>query len=331
MSLYKRGQYWWINITKPNGERVRYPAKTTDKKAALELHDRLKAEFWRTDQLGDKPRFRWQTAVNRWLLETEDKASHIDDLKIFRKLDEFLYDKFLDEIDRDCIQHFIEKRKGDGVANATINRALTLLRAVLRRAMRHWEWLDKVPHFAMLPEPKRRVRWLTKDEAKRLLDELPPHLEAMARFTLATGLRDRNVTQLEWSQVDFERQCAWIHADQTKAQKPIPVPLNKEAMDVLHSQLGRHKVYVFTFRGKPVFRANNHAWRNALARAGIKDFRWHDLRHTWATWHVQKGTPLYVLQELGGWSSYEMVKRYAHFSVEHLAKYAHSLELGGDR
>ena len=58
---------------------------------------------------------------------------------------------------------------------------------------------------------------------------------------------------------------------------------------------------------------------------GIENFRWHDLRHTWASWHVQQGTPLHVLQELGGWSDYEMVRRYAHLSVEHLAEYADNL------
>jgi len=65
---------------------------------------------------------------------------------------------------------------------------------------------------------------------------------------------------------------------------------------------------------------NTKAWRNALKRAGIIDFRWHDLRHTEASWHVQAGTPLHVLQELGGRESVEMVCRYAHLSSEHLAE-----------
>ena len=92
--------------------------------------------------------------------------------------------------------------------------------------------------------------------------------------------------------------------------------------------MGKHKERVFTYKGKPVDRACNHAWLKAVKRAGIENFRWHDLRHTWATWHVQNGTPLYVLQELGGWSSYEMVKRYAHFSVEHLAEFANKVSQG---
>lgn len=70
---------------------------------------------------------------------------------------------------------------------------------------------------------------------------------------------------------------------------------------------------------------NNSAWIKALKRAGITDFRWHDLRHTWASWHVQAGTPLHVLQELGGWESAEMVRRHAHLSSEHLAQYVDKL------
>ncbi len=75
-------------------------------------------------------------------------------------------------------------------------------------------------------------------------------------------------------------------------------------------------------KGDGVGTANTRAWRNALEREGIKDFRWHDLRHTWASWHAQSGTPLHVLQELGGWSSSDMVRRYAHLSQQHLASYA---------
>ena len=63
-------------------------------------------------------------------------------------------------------------------------------------------------------------------------------------------------------------------------------------------------------------------WEKALIRANIIDFRWHDLRHTWASWHVQNGTPLHVLKELGGWSDLTMVLRYAHLSSKHLEEYA---------
>ncbi len=64
------------------------------------------------------------------------------------------------------------------------------------------------------------------------------------------------------------------------------------------------------------------AFKKALKRSGIENFRWHDLRHTWASWHVQNGTPLHVLKELGNWASFDMVQKYAHLAPEHLAEYA---------
>ena len=84
------------------------------------------------------------------------------------------------------------------------------------------------------------------------------------------------------------------------------------------AQLGTHPQYVFTYKGNPIGQCNTKAWKNALERAGIENFRWHDLRHTWASWHVQNGTSLQELQLLGGWSSFEMVLRYAHLSSDHL-------------
>ena len=115
---------------------------------------------------------------------------------------------------------------------------------------------------------------------------------------------------------------AWIHADQAKGRKAIPVPLNSEALAVVREQTGRNQTVVFTFDGRPILQPNTKAWRKALVRAGIDDFRWHDLRHTWASWHVQAGTPLHVLQELGGWETSAMVRRYAHLAPEHLAEHA---------
>ena len=76
---------------------------------------------------------------------------------------------------------------------------------------------------------------------------------------------------------------------------------------------------------KAITQVSTKAWYSALERAGIEEFRWHDLRHTWASWHVQGGTPLFALQELGGWESSDMVRRYAYMSADHLAPYADRL------
>jgi integrase len=237
-----------------------------------------------------------------------------------RWLDKYLGDKMLDEINRALIDRIIAARLVE-VTSASVNRTLQVVRVILRRAVFEWEWLDKLPKFRWLPEPARRVRWLTREQADKLITCLPEHLAAMVRFSLETGLRKSNVTGMQWSQVDLVRRFAWIHPDQAKARKAIPVPLSSAAVEVVRQQIGKHLEYVFTYKGRPVKQVNTKAWTAALARAGIKEFRWHDLRHTWASWHVQAGTPMYVLQELGAWESPEMVQKYAHLSSDHLAQY----------
>jgi integrase len=98
-----------------------------------------------------------------------------------------------------------------------------------------------------------------------------------------------------------------------------------DAIALVQKQIGKHHTHVFSFNGRPITQVSTKAWYAALARAGITDFRWHDLRHTWASWHVQNGTPLFALQELGGWESVEMVRRYAHLAANHLAPFAEGL------
>ena len=230
----------------------------------------------------------------------------------------------LREIDRELIGS-IGEIKAKEASTSTANRILALIRSILRKAMLDWEWLDKVPRIRLYKEAKRRVRWLTSAQVATLLKELAPHQRDMGLFALATGLRQGNVLKLEWSQVDMVRHVCWIHADQAKARKAIHVPLNSVALAVLTQQVGKHPQRVFTYRGNPVAWANTKSWQNALKRAGIEDFRWHDLRHTWASWLAQLGTPLNVLQELGGWESETMVRRYAHLAPAQLIEHSEKM------
>jgi len=148
----------------------------------------------------------------------------------------------------------------------------------------------------------------------------------MARFALATGLREANVTGLQWSQVDLARRVAWIHADQAKNGKHLGVPLNNEAVVLLRKQMGNHPDYVFTYRSRPVKKCNTKAWRKALRKAASELSTGTTYRHTWAPAGMSRGTPLHALQELGGWSDIRMVRRYAHLAPEeHLSEYADRL------
>ncbi len=105
------------------------------------------------------------------------------------------------------------------------------------------------------------------------------------------------------------------------------VPLNADAVAVLQEQVGKHAQFCFTYRGEPIrWDVTNTVWENALRKAGIGDFRFHDLRHTWASWHRQAGTSCDELKDLGGWKSRVMVDPYAKFLTDNLRRAASRIE-----
>jgi integrase len=327
MSLFKRkdSPYWWVKLTPRSGPPIQHSTGTTDKVAAQELHDKLKASLWDQERLGIKPKRSWREAVVRWLEETSDKTTHKEDKKKLVWLHGYLGDLTLDEITLDVIDRIRSARLKEG-SKGTCNRYLALARAILRRACDEWEWVDKVPKVRLFKEANNRERSLTVEQAKALLAELPEHQREAVLFALATGLRQSNVLGLEWRQVNLEQRHAWIDGWQSKNRRPIAVPLNAAALAVLQRQVGKHPTRVFTYLGKPLVTANTRAWQAAKRRAGIEDFRWHDLRHTWATWQRQAGTPTHELQRLGGWRTGSMVERYAHLAPDHLALAASRLD-----
>ena len=193
-------------------------------------------------------------------------------------------------------------------------------------------------HTPLQPKNKR-IRWLEPHEARRLIDECPEPLKSVVEFALSTGLRRSNIINLEWQQIDMQRKVAWIHPEQSKSNQAIGVALNDTACRVLNKQSGNQHKWVFVYKESstkpdgtksPVVRKMrydaNTAWRAALKRSGIEDFRFHDLRHTWASWLVQAGVPISVLQEMGGWESIEMVRRYAHLAPNHLTEHARQID-----
>ncbi len=326
MSLYKRtdSPNWWADFTL-HGQRVQRSTGTSDRRAAKQLLAKWQSEAWRREYLGVNEEKTWDEAVVRWLDETDYRKSRPTDLVHLRWLQPHLEGRALRSIKRDRLDYIVTAAKREGASNTTINRRYSIVRAILRKAHEEWEWIDSRPKMRKLKEPKGRERYLSDAELQRLLVELPEHTRVMLVFSLATGLRQGNVKRLRWAHVDLERRFLFVPADEAKAGRPIGIPLNDPAMDMLRGQIGKHGEYVFTFRGKPVTQVSTEAWRAALGRAGIENFRWHDLRHTFASWHAQNGTPMHVLQELGGWNSTEMVKRYAHLSVEHLREHADRL------
>ena len=321
MALYKRGSIYWVDFTDASGKRIRCSTNTANRKQAQEFFDKLKHESWRASKLKDKPRRTWDDAANLWLRDKSCKKSIDTDKRIIKKeLTPVFGGRFLDEITREDILSFKESKEKKLLPNS-VNRYLILLRSILIRAVKVWEWLDKAPSITFCKAPKGRVRYLSKSEIDRLMQELPDHLKPIVMFALLTGLRRANILNLRWSQIDTEKEIIVISGTEMKNGETHVVHLSKTMLSVINAQKGKNDKYVFTYRGKPMKRINR-AYKNALTRAGISDYSFHDNRHTWASTLIQNGVSIYELQTMGAWKDSEMVKRYAHLAPEKLKKNA---------
>lgn len=325
MALWNRAGVYYVKLTAPDGTLLRRSTGTTDRKKAEEYHDKLKAQLWDLARLKLKPKRTWDEAALRWLKEMAHKKSYRDDVSRIRWFTRHLRGKTMDQVSRDMIDRIVSRQLARR-SDATKDLYVALIRAMFRKAQREWEWLEHIPAFKTYSRGgKLRVRWLTHAQVETLLGELPAHQQDLMLFALATGLRQGNIKRLTWEQVDMSRRILTIGHGETKNGEALGVPLNDLALSVLERRMGEQSPYVFTWRGQALGQVNTKTWRRALVRAGITDFRWHDLRHTWASWLRQNDVPTWVLQELGGWKSDAMVRRYAHMSVKHLAPYADQL------
>jgi integrase len=321
MTLYKRvdSPNYWVKFSPIKGELKPFSRSTgtASKRQAQQYHDKLQGERWAQDKLGVKPKHTWDEAAARWMEETTHKRTHQWDKSMLKWFAPHLSGEELVDVNRELLEH-VKAKRSKGATPGTVNRYMALVRAILRRACHDWEWIERVPKVGMLRDQASRIRSLSRPEYAALLVELPAHLQGMMQFSVATGLRQANVSRLQWKQISLERRHLWVAAVDHKNGRPHAVPLNEVAMQVLIERQGDHPTYVFTYEGQPVVQVNTKAWRNALKRAGIEDFRWHDLRHTFATWHREAGTPTHELQKLGGWKTQSMVERYAHVAPEGL-------------
>lgn len=332
MSLVKRGAVWHVNIRKPDGGRDRHSTGTSDKQRAKEYHDRLAAQYWEQARFGAKPERKWEDAVRRYLDECRVEKLAESTIRNYEQQlkwwgEEYFGGKFLSEVSKGKIMEGVYRIAAQS-SQATANRYLSPIRSMLYRSANKWEWLDKVPSkFEQFDESANaRTRALKPDEISRLAAELPPHQREMCLFGIATGLRQANVKRVRWSWIDMQSRLLRVPAKEFKNRTELVIPLSESAARVLRGCIGKHKEFVFTFAGKPVDNVNTRAWRNALQRAGITDYRWHDNRHTWAHSLRKQGVGLEDIQDLGGWKDAKMVRRYATPDLDALAAKAKAID-----
>ncbi len=223
-------------------------------------------------------------------------------------------------------------RKNQGAKPASINRELAMMSKAFNLAMKEWEWVENNP-MSKVPKEKEdneRDRWLTEDEEKRLLDNSPSWLKDIIVFDLNTGLRMGELLSLQWNRVNLFRKTIVIQ--ESKNGKPRTTPLTQKAADILTERSKIRNIkndLVFTSTVGTRIDGDNlrRAFKKALKKAGIEDFHFHDLRHTFATRLAQNGVDIYTISKLLGHKDIRMTQRYAHHCPESLRVGIQALEI----
>lgn len=333
MRIFRRGETWWYDFS-IEGERFRGSCQTDNETKAKQVLSEEHSKVWQQKKLGVTARRTWAEATQRYLNEHAELRT----IETYRSQSEWWGEEFkkrglvyIDELHPDIIrqirdaEHARPKQRGGGKRSvADVNRKIAYLRAVVNSVYREYRWLvGEPPLYRMLPGEIERDTVLEPSEVLRLAEALPDPYGVMARFSVATGLRQANVLGMRWEWVSLGERMVRLPHVVMKNGKALRIPLNSMAVDILRSQWGKSDEWVFPRAdGGPASEVPSKLWEQALEKAGLEGVRWHDLRHTWATILGECGVSEQEIQRLGGWKDPRMVKRYSNLSVGHLSRAA---------
>ncbi len=211
------------------------------------------------------------------------------------------------------------------ISPARVNRYMAAFSHACTIAVNEWEWLEHHPmrKIQRKKEPRGRVRFLDDNERSRLLDACKqarrPELYIIVILALSTGARRGEIENLTWQDIDFNRNV--IVLNETKNNERRVIPLTGHALNILkqHNKIRRiNSDLVFPSLHNPQKHISiQTAWKNALTKAEIENFRFHDLRHSAASYLAMNGASLAEIAEVLGHKTLQMVKRYAHLSEAH--------------
>lgn len=306
MSIRKVGQRWQVRVRIGSGARVE---RTLPRGATQADARTLEAQVRRASidaSVGRKPKYLIDDALDRWI-ETSAKRlrSYERDLKYrFEVLREYTA-KPLDAL-VEVSETLKAKGQAEGMSAPAINRYVALLRRIGNLAER-WGWTDKPlgRRVSLLPERSERHVYLAPEQVQSLTSKADALTADMIRFATLTGLRRGEMLALQPDQV---RDGLLILNGNTKNGRPRGIPLPRQAATIARRRLP-WGVSIDQLRARFIA---------ARTKAGMPGVRWHDLRHTYASWIVQGGQPLTAVRDLLGHSSLAVTNRYSHLAPAHL-------------
>ena len=319
MSVYRRfrkngSAYWYYDFVM-NGIRYKGNGGAT-KTQALRIQEKRRNEIIASgNELPiEIPNQTFEQFMETYLSRRTHLRSYRRDDLSARTLRRFFRGKSFTTISPADIEDYIVCRRKEGVSNATINRELACLKRMYNLAIK-WDMAKRNPviHVKFLEEPPGRTKCLCQEDCMRLIACSADHLRPILITALNTGMRLGEILSLKWHHVHLNMGFdAFVEIEHAKNNKRRFIPLTDDMVELFQSLKGNGSEYVFLGpSGRPLKRVTK-AFSTALKEAKIQDFRFHDLRHTFASHFLMQGGDLISLKEILGHSNLKMVQRYAH-------------------
>jgi integrase len=314
MGLYRRGKNYWFNITY-QGKRIQKSTDTDNKKLAEKIYAKTLIEIveGRYFDTVKAKRITFSEMIDKYMQRYEKSRDRYSIKKLLPAFGHMTLAEITTEMTSDYMDDRLKK-----VEPATVYQELALMRRMYNVARRQWKWTKENPvadlSFSVGNE-NARDRWLTVEEEEILLKAAtnPGWLKSMLIVALHTGMRRGEILKLKWQDLNFSRRLVMVQKSKNREKRTIPMS------KTLHGILFGQKVRDISGRVFPLsVRSLREAFRKTLSKTDIKDFKFHDLRHTFATRLVQNGVDLYKVKELLGHKTISMTMRYAHHYPESL-------------
>jgi integrase len=322
MKIYQRKQIWYVDCSF-NGRRVRKRVGTS-KKLALQIGREIEARLIKGEYSIEDDQHKETITFEEFCSEymkyskaCKKPQTHRRDISIVNNLLRTFRNKPINGITAHDLEKYKMTRIGEAEP-ATVNRELTGIKHMFNKAV-EWQYLKNNPLLIikLLKEPPGRVRYLIEEEIEKLVTACADHLRPIVIIALHTGLRKSEILNLNWLDVDMANNVITVRKSKNNETRIIPI--NEVVFQTL-SLLKNDGSCGFVFsgkNGKPLVDVK-HSFASALKKACIKDFRFHDLRHTFASRLVMAGVDIRTVQVLMGHKDIKMTMRYSHLSDSHL-------------
>ncbi len=323
MGLYRRknSPYWWANY-RMDGKKLYLSTKTKKRKLAERIYASWITQINEGKWLGKKPSYTFGELCDRYENEKLHKLKDTVRAKgIIKHLKNYFgTETLLQEIENRV--HGYEQYRAN-ICPGTFVREMGVLKRMFNIARKNWKWIQVNPvDFVDMPTvDDARIRYLVGDEAFELQRNAPAWLWEICSFARQTGLRRSNIVSLEETNINFRNETLTVES--VKTGKMLTLPLTQTALRILDRRMKLRPInskYVFTDEGgRPHSPAKiTTAFGRLVKKAKVKDLRFHDLRHDFASNLAQAGVDLNRIRELLGQMDLRMTQRYAHLKVEHL-------------